>query len=162
MLSHLPGDIVVATGVVPDDGRPIPELVVGPFGIAVIHELRPREIIRPVGSGWEKRTSKGWVPTEYPVDRVNRDAERIRHWLTTGDMDFVVRVYAALVTTDSRIPRSPRVRGHQPRADPRLVRGAAAAANPDRRPARSPARPDPRGHVRAPLTGQGARHRECW
>ena len=107
MLSHLPGDIVVATGVVPDDGRPIPELVVGPFGIAVIHELRPREIIRSVGSGWEKRTSKGWVPIEYPVDRVNRDAERIRHWLTTGDMDFVVRVYAALVTTDDRIPRSP-------------------------------------------------------
>lgn len=107
ILSRLGDEVVVATGVVPDDGRPIPELVIGPFGIAVVHELRSREIIRQVGSGWEKRTSRGWVPTEYPVDRVNRDAERIRHWLTTGDMDFVVRVYAALVTTDDRIPRSP-------------------------------------------------------
>ena len=107
MLSRLPDDIVAAIGVVPDEGRPIPELVVGPFGVAVVHELGPREIIRSVGSGWERRTSRGWVPTEYPVDRVNRDAERVRHWLTTGDMDFVVRVYAALVTTDSRIPRSP-------------------------------------------------------
>jgi hypothetical protein len=107
MRSRLPADIVAAIGVVPDDGHPIPELVVGPFGIAVVHELGPRDIIRQVGSGWERRTSRGWVPTEYPVDRVNRDAERIRHWLTSGDMDFVVRVYAALVTTDERIPRSP-------------------------------------------------------
>jgi hypothetical protein len=105
--SRLPADIVATVGVVPDGGRPIPELVVGPFGIAVVHELGPREIIRSVGSGWERRTSRGWVPVEYPVERVNRDAERIRHWLNTGDMDFVVRVYAALVTTDQHIPRSP-------------------------------------------------------
>jgi hypothetical protein len=107
MRSRLPADIVAAVGLVPDEGRPIPELVVGPFGIAVVHELSPRAIIRPVGVGWEKRTSRGWVPIEYPLDRVNRDAERVRHWLTIADMDFVVRVYAALVTTDQRIPRSP-------------------------------------------------------
>ena len=50
MLSHLPDEVVVATNVVPDDGRPIPELVVGPFGVAVVHELGPRDAIRPVGS----------------------------------------------------------------------------------------------------------------
>ena len=32
---------------------------------------------------------------------------RVRHWLTHGDLDFVVRVYAALVTPDTTIPRSP-------------------------------------------------------
>ena len=107
MLAELPDDVDVATDIAPDDGRPIPELVVGPFGVAIIDELGPREIIRPVGSGWEKRTSRGWIPIEFPVDRVNRDADRVRHWLATGDMDFVVRVYAALVTTDPAIARSP-------------------------------------------------------
>ncbi len=35
-----------------------------------------------------------------------RDAERVRHWLGDGDLDFVVRVYAALVTADASMPRS--------------------------------------------------------
>ena len=49
MLSSLPEDVMVATDVMPNDGRPIPELVVGPFGVAVVHELGPREAIRRVG-----------------------------------------------------------------------------------------------------------------
>lgn len=107
MAQSLPDGVAVATDVVPDDGRPIPEMVVGPFGVAVVHELGPREAIRRVGQSWEARTADGWVPTEYPLDRVGRDAERVRHWLTHDDLDFVVRVYAALVTTDTSIPRSP-------------------------------------------------------
>jgi hypothetical protein len=105
MLSHL-GDLVVATGVRPDDGLPIPELAVGPFGLAVVHELGPREIVRPVGNAWARRTPRGWIPTESPVDRVSRDADRIRHWLNNGDLEFVARVYAVLVTADGRISRS--------------------------------------------------------
>ena len=107
MLQTLPDEVVVATNVVPADGRPIPVLVVGPFGVAIVHELGPRETIRRIGDSWETRTHDGWVPTEYPIDRVARDAERIRHWLANGDLDFVVRVYAALVTSDSSIARSP-------------------------------------------------------
>jgi hypothetical protein len=106
-LGHLPADVVIATGVAPRDGRPIPELVVGPFGVAVVHAMAPGDMIRRVGTSWEARTSHGWVPTEHPIDRVARDAERVRHWLTNGDLDFVVRVYAALVTPDATIPRSP-------------------------------------------------------
>ena len=53
------------------------------------------------------RTGDGWVPTEHPLDRVARDAERVRHWLTHGDLDYVVRVYAALVTPDATIARTP-------------------------------------------------------
>jgi hypothetical protein len=106
-MAHLPADVVVATGVVPHDGRPIPELVVGPFGVAVVHAMAPSDTVRRVGTSWEARTSNGWVPTEHPIDRVTRDAERVRHWLTNGDLDFVVRVYAALVTPDTTIPRSP-------------------------------------------------------
>ena len=43
-LGSLPPDVVVATDVVPTEGRPIPELVVGPFGVAVIHELGKRNL----------------------------------------------------------------------------------------------------------------------
>ena len=39
-LGSLPADVSVAIDVEPTDGRPIPELVIGPFGVAVIHELR--------------------------------------------------------------------------------------------------------------------------
>jgi hypothetical protein len=106
-MARLPEDILVAAGVVPHDGRPIPELVIGPFGVAIVHELESRDRLRRVGEGWEMRTRDGWVPTEQPLDGVARDAERVRHWLTHGDLDFVVRVYAALVTSDTLIPRSP-------------------------------------------------------
>ena len=88
-------------------GRPIPELVIGPFGVAVIHELGRREAIRQVGTSWERKTREGWLPTEHPLDAAERDAERVRHWLTTGDLDFVVRVHAALITADPSMLRSP-------------------------------------------------------
>ena len=106
MIDTLPDEVVVAIDVVPNDGRPIPELVIGPFGVAVVHEMDPREATRRVGTSWEAKTPEGWVAAEAPLDRVARDAERIRHWLAHGDLDFVVRVYAALVTTDASIPRS--------------------------------------------------------
>jgi hypothetical protein len=103
----LPEDIAVMTNVVPTEGRPIPEVVVGPFGVAVIHELGPKKVIRQVGTSWERKTRDGWVPTEHPLDTAERDAERVRHWMTHGDLDFVVRVYAALITADPSMLRSP-------------------------------------------------------
>jgi hypothetical protein len=106
MMGRLPEDIVVAAGVVPNDGRPIPELVIGPFGVAIVHELEGRDRLRQAGEGWEARTREGWVPTEPPLDAIARDAERVRFWLTHGDLDFVVRVYAALVAPDATIPRT--------------------------------------------------------
>ena len=100
-------DVVVATGVVPQDGRPIPELAIGPFGVAVVHEMGSHDVIRQVGTSWEIRTRHGWTTTEHPLDRAERDAERVRHWLTHSDLDFVVRVHAALVTPDASMLRSP-------------------------------------------------------
>jgi hypothetical protein len=106
-LGSLPPDVVVATDVVPTEGRPIPEIVIGPFGVAVIHELGRRDEIRQIGTSWERKTRDGWVPTEHPLDRAERDAERVRHWLTHGDLDFIVRVHAALITADASMLRSP-------------------------------------------------------
>ena len=106
-LAGLPSESVVIRNVVPHDGRPVPTLVVGPFGVAVVEELAAADRLRRVDASWQERTSEGWTVAEHPVDRTARDADRVRHWLTHGELGFVVRVYAALVTADATIPRSP-------------------------------------------------------
>jgi hypothetical protein len=89
-------------------GRRIHELVLGPFGIVVLGDVPPPSVSRHVGSRWEIRGARGrWVPIEAPLDRASRDAERVRGWLTTHDRDFLVRVYAAVVTDDTRVERTP-------------------------------------------------------
>ena len=37
---------------------------------------------------------------------MTRDAERLRRWLSQREVDFVVRVYAAIVSTDPTLTRS--------------------------------------------------------
>lgn len=105
-LASRPDDAVVATGVVPNDGPPIPELVIGAFGAAVVHGLSPSRHLRHGRAGWESRTGDGWQPLEGPLDAAIRDAERVRRWLSTADLDFVVRVHAALVVSEGTIQRS--------------------------------------------------------
>jgi len=100
-------DIAVAGGVTPREGRPIPELVIGAFGVAVMHAMPPTRQVRHGHAGWEARTSEGWRPMDDPLDAATRDANRVRRWLGTADLDFVVRVYAALVVNDRALERSP-------------------------------------------------------
>lgn len=98
-------DVVVASRVALRDGPPIPELVIGPFGAAVVHQMPSFRLIRH-GARWETRTSDGWVPMDDPLDAAARDADRIRRWLSLADLDFVVRVYAAIIVDDRTIQRS--------------------------------------------------------
>lgn len=101
-------DHLAATNLVLPGGRRIHELVLGPFGIAILGEVPPPSMSRHVSSRWEVRDGRGrWIPIEAPTDRAARDAERVRGWLTTDDRDFLVRVYAAVVTDDRRIQRTP-------------------------------------------------------
>ena len=101
-------EYVVATRLRLPDGRLVPELVVGPFGAAVIRELPPAAAARHRGSAWEVRTTDGsWAPLENPLDRAARDAESVRRWLGQHDQDFIVKVYAAVVAPDETIPRTP-------------------------------------------------------
>ena len=105
-------DLTLVTDVAPSDGRVIPELVIGPFGAVVVHELPRPDVIRPASApatSWEIRTSDGWWPTEHPLDRAARDADRLRRWFADGDLEFVVRVYAAVVAPDGTLARSPGV-----------------------------------------------------
>ncbi len=101
-------DLAVATRLRLPDGRLIPELVVGPFGAAVIEELPPPGVTRHRAGVWEIRMSGGkWAPFENPLERAARDAERVRRWFADDDQDFLVKVFAAVVAPDTTLPRTP-------------------------------------------------------
>ena len=105
-------DHVVATSVrLPDGSRTVPELVVGPFGAAIIEELPPPGAVMSRGvRSWEVRVGNGHIRTiENPLERASHDAERVRAWLSPDDSDHVIKVYAAVVGTDPRVERSPAV-----------------------------------------------------
>jgi hypothetical protein len=104
----LTDDYLVAPSLEMPDGRRLRNVVVGPFGLAVIGEAPPKAITRRHGSSWEVRRADGrWIPLEDPVDRTARDAERLRRWIGTEERDFIVKVYAAFVTDDPTITRTP-------------------------------------------------------
>jgi hypothetical protein len=103
-------DHAVATRVrLPDGARIVPELVVGPFGAAVIEELPPAGAVVSRGPrSWEVRLADGEVHMiDHPLERATRDAERVRTWFADDDSDHVVRVYAAVVGTDASVARTP-------------------------------------------------------
>jgi hypothetical protein len=100
-------DAVAATDLRLPGGRRVHELILGTFGIVVVGEVPPASISRNVGSRWEVRDERGrWIPVEGPMDRTSRDAERVRGWLAGDDRDFLVRVYAVVVTNDARVQRT--------------------------------------------------------
>ena len=105
-LSSASDEVSVATGVAVGSGPAIPELVIGAFGAAVVHTLPASKLIRH-GARWETRTGDGWVPMDDPLEGAARDADRVRRWLSMADLDFVVRVYAAVVVDDRSVQRSP-------------------------------------------------------
>jgi hypothetical protein len=100
-------DHMAATDLLLPDGRRVHELVLGPFGVVVLGDVPPRHVTRHNGGFWEIRGDRGrWIPIEDPVQRASRDAERVRSWLAADDRDFLVRVHAAVVTTDPTMARS--------------------------------------------------------
>jgi hypothetical protein len=99
---------LAATNLLLPSGRRIHELVLGPFGVVVLGDVPPPSVSRHLDGRWEIRGHRGqWVPMEAPLDRAERDAERVRGWLAADDRDFVVKVYAAVVTDDPRVTRTP-------------------------------------------------------
>ena len=106
-LASVPNEVDVVAGVVPRYGPAIPELLIGMFGAVVVHELPSASRVRQGRTGWESRTNGVWQPMEDPLDTAMRDVERVRRWLSAADLDFVVRVYGALVVNDRTVQRSP-------------------------------------------------------
>jgi hypothetical protein len=107
MAGSLTDDYTCAIRVRLSDGRVIPQMIVGPFGLAIIEELPPAAATRRHGSAWEVRVKKGWVPLENPLDRAARDAESVRRWLGDEDRDFVLKVYAAVIAETPGLERTP-------------------------------------------------------
>jgi hypothetical protein len=104
----LGNDYHVATDVVLPDGRSVPEMVVGPHGVAVLEVAPPARYTRHTDSRWEIHLDNGrWTPLESPIERVGRDTDRVRRWLTHDDRDFLVKVYGALITTEDGLARTP-------------------------------------------------------
>jgi hypothetical protein len=105
--SELGDDYVAASEVCLPDGRIIHDLVLGPFGVAVFGDMPPARYIRRTSSSWEIRGHDGWVNMENPLERTARDAERIRRWFAGIERDYTLKVFAALVTTDPTVTRTP-------------------------------------------------------
>lgn len=102
-------DHIVATSLrIPDGGKPIPELVIGPFGAAIIEELPPAGAVLSRGvRSWEVRVGNGYIRTiDNPLERAARDADRARAFLSTEDSDTVLKTYAAVVGRDSQVTRT--------------------------------------------------------
>ena len=107
MMTRASDEPVMALSVDIGDGRPIPKLVIGRFGAAVIRDLPPASATRQQGPYWEARTDQGWIRIESPLDRASRDAERVRRWFAGEDRDYVVRVYAAVIAPEANVVRTP-------------------------------------------------------
>jgi hypothetical protein len=106
----IPDDHAVATRVrLPDGSRVVPEIVIGPFGAAIIEELPPAGAV--VGRGprsWDVRLADGKIHMiDHPLERAARDAERVRTWLGGEESDHVVKVFAAVVGADPQVQRTP-------------------------------------------------------
>jgi hypothetical protein len=82
----LPADVVLTRGLILDDGRPAPTLLVGAFGLAAVQETR--------------------VVTSEDLLEATRDADRVRRWLIQNDQDFVVRVHIAVIGPPTTVERT--------------------------------------------------------
>jgi hypothetical protein len=100
-----PGCAVIPRVHLPD-GHRIPDVVVGPHGIALFEPLPPAAAARRTGDRWEVRfTDHGWRSIENPLQRAARDAERLRRHLEAEERDFVVRVYGAVLGDPKAVDR---------------------------------------------------------
>jgi hypothetical protein len=102
MAGRLPAGMLTLPTVRLPDGRAIPDVVLGPHGIAFFEMLPAVASLRHVGSHWEGRSvDGGWRPIENPLERAARDGDALRRFLESVDCDFVVRVYP-VVTSGTR------------------------------------------------------------
>ena len=102
MAGRLPAGTLTLPTVRLPDGRAIPDVVLGPHGIAFFEMLPPPASSRHVGSRWEARSVDGeWRPIENPLERAARDGDALRRFLESVDCGFVVRVYP-VVTSGTR------------------------------------------------------------
>jgi hypothetical protein len=107
MVARLPAGVESLPTVRLPDGRVIPDVVLGPHGIAFFEPLPPPAATRHVGGTWEVRFADGrWRPIENPLDRATRDAAGLRRFLAEDDCGFVVKVHPAVTSSAPQVERS--------------------------------------------------------
>lgn len=107
MARRLPAGVESLPSIHLPDGRTIPDVVLGPHGIAFFEPLPPPVASRQVGGRWEARFSDGrWRPIENPLDRAARDADGLRRFLAEDDRDFVVKVHPVVTATLPQVERT--------------------------------------------------------
>ncbi len=107
MAWRMPDGVVSLPTIRLPDGRRIPDVVLGPHGIAFFEPLPPPVATRQIGGRWEARFSDGqWRPIENPLDRAARDADGLRRYLAEDDRDFVVRVHPVVTSVAPQVERT--------------------------------------------------------
>lgn len=107
LAGKLPPGCTVIPAIRLPDGRRIPDVVVGPHGVAFFERLPPPAAVRRTGDRWEVRFSDGsWRPIESPLARAARDGDRVRRHLEAEERDFVVRVQAAVLADTATVERT--------------------------------------------------------
>jgi hypothetical protein len=98
---NLPSGVVRVGRMALDDGRAAPSILIGAFGLVVVQETQG------LGAQAEVSLTGGRLAAwDDPRENAGREAERVRRWISQHDHDFVVRVYAVLVTPESWIVRT--------------------------------------------------------
>jgi hypothetical protein len=107
MAARLPAGVETVPTIRLPDGRRVPDVVLGPHGIAFFEPLPPLAGTRHAGGRWEARFADGtWRPIENPLERAARTAECLRRFLAAGDRDFAVRVHAAVTSGAPHVERT--------------------------------------------------------
>ncbi len=97
----LPAGVVRVGRMALDDGRAAPSVLIGAFGLVVVQESQIVDgLIDATHNGGRLAT---W---DDPRETASRETERVRRWIAQHDNDFVVRVYAVLVTPEPHLPRT--------------------------------------------------------
>lgn len=107
MAGRLPAGVESRPTIRLPDGRQIPDVVLGPHGIAFFELLPPPAATRQVGGRWEARFADGrWRPIENPLDRAARDADGLRRFLAEDDRDFIVKVHPVVTSSAPQVERT--------------------------------------------------------
>ena len=107
MADRLPAGVESLPTIALPDGRRIPDVVLGPHGIAFFELLPPLAATRQIGGRWEARFSDGrWRPIENPLERAARDADGLRRFLAEDDRDFIVKVHPVVTSSAPHVERT--------------------------------------------------------
>jgi hypothetical protein len=105
--ARLPPGCAVVPRIRLPEGRCIPDVVVGPHGVAFFEPLPPAAAARRTGARWEVRfADRTWRSIENPLQRAVRDGEQLRRHIESQEHGFVVRVQAAVLRDEYEIERS--------------------------------------------------------